>query len=409
MQNLTQTAKLNLKAIIALLFLLPVLVSPVIAQDLKEVYQQRAAQLEDNKKEQERLRTEIARAQSEERTLANQINYLNNQIRLTELSIGETQTQIIQTQEQLLVVGGNIEELNQKLSRLDESIEHLADVLNSRIKVSYQSLYISPLTLFLASDDFSQGILRLTYVKALLEEDKKLLSQMKDVKGDYLAQKAKLEVLKKEKEDLKFQLEDQKARLIYQQLALNEQKKAKDYLLQLTKNEEENFQNLLKNVAAEQKAIEQAINEVLRQITGRVLEGTQVTKGEIVGIQGSTGFSTGDHLHFGYYPCGDWTCPTDPSALLNDGALSWPLSSYTISQGFGLTDFARTGVYGYDESGNLKGHNGIDLFGPANSAILAVHSGKVFYAVDGWGGQGAIVRDDSGFLTIYWHLQARSL
>ena len=396
------------KTLLTLLVLLTLLNPTLVwADDLEETYEQRYQQLQENRSEQGRLKQKIAEAQNQERTLANQIAYLNNQIRLTELQINETQSKIIETQDALLILSQDIDDLREKLTNLTESIDHLSEVLNARIRASYEESFISPLQIFLSSENFSDLVLRFTYLKALQQEDKKLLSQMKDTKGTYLAQKTQLEVLKQEKEDLKIQLEEQKQTLESQQANLGEQKNSKDYLLQVTKNEEANYQGLLAQVQAEQRAIEDAINEVLRKITGRVLEGTHVSKGEIIGIQGATGFATGAHLHFGYYPCGSWSCPVDPEPYLQNSTFSYPMDDFTVSQGFGLTSFARTGIYGYDANGNPKPHNGYDMYGPANSAIKAAHEGTIYYAVDGWGGHGAIIRDNTGFITIYWHLQPK--
>lgn len=403
-----QNAKFKI-SLLFVLFVLSVLFVPsvIAADELQDTYQQRQQTLQQNLEEQKKIKEKLSQIRSAETTLQNQITYFNSQIRLLELQIDETQGKIEGLQEQLKLVGEDIDKLQAKLSVLDGTIGELEKVLNTRIRASYEWGQLNPLTLFLNTEDFYQGVRFYIYLKALQNQDKNLMQQMRQTRGAYLAQKAQLEELKKEKEELKVDLEKQKQTLQQQERTLAQQKADKEYLLQLTKNEEANYQELLRKAQAEQRAIENAINEVLRKITGRVLEGTAVTAGEIVGIQGSTGFSTGEHLHFGFYPCGDWTCPTDPMGKLNDGSFLWPIEGPKISQEFGPSSFARTGVYGYDKNGNPIGHNGVDLVGLPNAAIKTAHAGTVYYTVDGWGGQGAIVRDESGFITIYWHLQPK--
>lgn len=405
-------SKIKLLILLVLLVLLPMraemLPTSTQADELQDTYQQRNQKLQENLSEQEKLKEKLSQIRSAEKTLANQISYFNNQIRLLELQIDETQDKIMELQGQLLLVGEDIEKLQSKLGVLDGTIGDLTKVLENRVRAAYELSHFNPLALFLTADDFYQGLRLYAYVTSLQQEDKKLMREMSDVRADYLSQKTQLETLKKEKEDLKAELENEKQVLQNQEDSLAQQKKDKEYLLQLTKNEEANYQEFLKKAQAEQRAIEEAVNEVLRKITGRVLEGTAVKTGDIIGIQGSTGFSTGEHLHFGYYPCGDWTCPADPTPKVNDGSFLWPVDEpREITQGFGLTDFARTGVYGFDANGNPKGHNGVDMVGISGTAIKAGHSGTVYYTVDGWGGQGAVIQDESSFMTIYWHLQPK--
>ncbi|MDQ6790817.1 MAG: M23 family metallopeptidase [Candidatus Dormibacteraeota bacterium] len=49
-----------------------------------------------------------------------------------------------------------------------------------------------------------------------------------------------------------------------------------------------------------------------------VREGDQIESGTVVGLEGSTGYSTGPHLHFEIdQSCGTAACSIDPSNLIS--------------------------------------------------------------------------------------------
>jgi murein DD-endopeptidase MepM/ murein hydrolase activator NlpD len=53
-----------------------------------------------------------------------------------------------------------------------------------------------------------------------------------------------------------------------------------------------------------------------------VVRGQHVDRGQVIGISGSTGASTGEHLHFGVYHHGTWI-PVDPFGWTGSGADPW--------------------------------------------------------------------------------------
>jgi septal ring factor EnvC (AmiA/AmiB activator) len=96
--------------------------------------------------------------------------------------------------------------------------------------------------------------------------------------------------------------------------------------------------------------------------------GGRVNKGDIVGHEGSTGNSTGPHVHF-EVRLND--VPVNPQPYINNGTLSWPLTQFIISQPFGYTSYAASGAYG----GAM--HTGIDVAGPYGQPVHAPANGRV--------------------------------
>jgi len=156
-------------------------------------------------------------------------------------------------------------------------------------------------------------------------------------------------------------------------------------------------------VQAEQRAIEAALSDFISKLIEQgVPSGEKVSRGNTIGVQGSTGMSTGDHVHFGVYKkCGEeaW-CHTDPMPYLSSDELGWPLEDYTISQEYGRTAFALSSGFYKDNF-----HNGIDLYSFVNAPVLAAADGTVSYSIDPYGGRGAIVYHSEELMTLYWHLK----
>lgn len=105
----------------------------------------------------------------------------------------------------------------------------------------------------------------------------------------------------------------------------------------------------------------------------------------------------------------------DPNAFPEKGTkvFSWPVDDPYITQDFGLTPFAQSGVYGYDENGNPKPHRAIDLRAQIGDPIYSALSGTVkgAYNMDSIPGcksygQWILVEHDNGLSTLYTHLSS---
>ena len=204
---------------------------------------------------------------------------------------------------------------------------------------------------------------------------------------------------------------------------LDAQKKAKAYLLQVTKNDEKKYQQLLARAKAEYEAI-QAITagKGVETKVGKVNEGEKIASI----IQGTSCNSSGTHLHFmvrsgttalnpfnylspniSYENCSGSSCGSGDGDSFNpSGSWNWPINGpIKFSQGFGATWAIRNSWVGRIYSF----HNGIDINSESSSTIKAVKSGTL-YRGSYSGGGGCRLRyvrvdhDDSNLDTLYLHV-----
>jgi murein DD-endopeptidase MepM/ murein hydrolase activator NlpD len=79
---------------------------------------------------------------------------------------------------------------------------------------------------------------------------------------------------------------------------------------------------------------------------------------------------------------------------------AWPVQGGRITQGFGMTSFARSGAYGG------AGHNGIDIGAPTGTPVYATSSGTVVSV--GFNnnsyGKWVVIRHNDGYFSLYGHL-----
>jgi septal ring factor EnvC (AmiA/AmiB activator) len=156
--------------------------------------------------------------------------------------------------------------------------------------------------------------------------------------------------------------------------------------------------------AAAEAAIQAALSAAIRNSNNGVYGsgpgvGQRVKRGDFVAIQGSTGFSTGDHVH---YEVRVGNTAVNPKPYLDNGTLRPPMNSYVITQPYGRTSFS------YVYAGGI--HTGIDYAGPKGSAVYAPADGVVILngcpssCSSGYGRAWAM-RLDNGLVVLMAHLR----
>lgn len=349
---------------------------------------------------------------TERESMTSQVIYLSSRISLTTTKIENIKNKIIELQQE-------IDNITDKISELDNTMTTITSMFIDRIKASYKYGEFSYLNLVLSTPRISDLFTRFKYIQTVQAHDRKILFMLqnnkeinKDMKKDRETKIIEQNLAKKQQEK--------------EQTNLAVQKKEKEIFLAITQNSEAVYKQNLLAAQREASNIQQAAS-----ILSQAGVAKHVNKGDVIGIMGNTGFSTGPHLHFAIYnlkesdlkqfyfdsayenPFGmlaSRNIPFEPSAcddvspsnrttkIIGSGSWQWPLNNPTISQCFGHTPYSwryGTGI-----------HNGVDMWDDNDKAIRAVDEGNAYTYLGGQSkGNGVFIFHNNGKMTLYWHLQ----
>lgn len=366
----------------------PQLVRASIIDDLnakKKALEQKAKQLQ---KEAETQKNVAERAEVRIEQVSLEIKHLENNIDSTESNIKQTKD--------------NISQKNQEIANLESELRRINDQQSALVRQLYIMSVSMPDELALFSEEpISQREEQEARFTALKKSVATLYA--KTTAAKLAVENNRNELVRKgeELEQLKVQQDEQKRGLAnyrYEQAELKDN--AESAMLTLEEK--------AKQAEIEANKVEQQISAALTAIINSRAKGLPLTgagvgqrvrRSEVVGHEGSTGYSTGPHVHF---EVRQDNAVVNPMTYINNGTLMWPMSDFYISQDFGYTSFARSGAYG----GGM--HTGIDLAGPYGAPVFAPADGTVI--MNQWyGGYGYAWAEqlDNGLVVLLGHMTGK--
>jgi peptidoglycan hydrolase CwlO-like protein len=329
----------------------------------------------------------------------NDLNYirsqkisLSNEIAGYDLQIQALQLEIDQTNENITNLNNQINDTNQKILETQKELDYQRGILKEYLRKMYIDGNISLVELLAESDSFSDFVDKDEYVSTMHNKVNETATKINDLKKELDKKKALLDSDLKKASDLKNQL-------VIQQQAVNDQRAAKEQLLAETQGNEAAYQNMVSSLQSQYNAY---ISSLYRTASsGNYRSYGHVNRGDIIGYQGNSGYSTGSHLHF---EVRNGNGDINPLPLIQNGTLSQPEPGAIITQYWG-------------EIGRLAGyvrHTGIDFTAGYGAAIHAADGGEIIARVSGQGntypgavsyGNYVMIRHANGLISIYAHLQ----
>ncbi len=356
------------------------------AQSLDQLRQQ---QKNAAKKAQEYRQLQTQKEQ-EAQTFEEKISQNERQIQGIESNIQDTKQQIGDKEKNISDTAKEIANKDEDLKKLQAEQNKFAIAIYERGSDSMMLTIartdrLSQLTDNIANDDAIES-----YLLGIIDETNKIKKEQEDrkqtledernrlaeLKGQQDAQRSNIQQLERSNNQLK-QLAEQKA----------------DTYEALARKSDEETQRFDKEIAAK-------IAASRKNGGGGVVVTGHVHKGDVIGHEGSTGFSTGPHLHFGMIRDGAYI---NPRGMIGS-RFSWPLDSFYVSQEFGPANWNNK-LYTF--------HNGTDMVGTPGAPVHAAADGDTIDAFhDGNcmpGGYGHYVAirhsgENEGYVTIYGHL-----
>lgn len=315
-----------------------------------------------------------------------------------EEKVNQLQAEINSIEGQINSTKANIAKTQEELTKTEAELERQENIMNESMRALYKQGRVSTIELLASSNSFTEFVNGQEYierVKLSVQESAKKVADLK-------------EKLETQKEELNELLELQTG----QRKVIAAKKAEQDKLLADAKATESSYASYVKAKENEQNKIEAQLEAYIRaQIkTGFQSQG-KINSNSVVGYTGSTGNSTGVHLHFGLFdPAADDFI--DPVASRSSKSLkygfSWPYNtkSYPVTRWFDCTQYWAAATRPWCPGAGYF-HRGVDIAAPQGTPVRSIGGGDVLcsgYSCVPGGGNTAIIRHNNGMISYYHHM-----
>jgi len=275
---------------------------------------------------------------TEKLTLQNQKDQINTSILETRFKIVEIENLIDKTTLEIQTLGL---EVLQNENNIIEQREKIADM----IKIIYKNDNRSILEAFLLNDSLSDFLDEIKYTESIQNGLASMLDEYNTKKEELKNKNVELAQKKIDLENQKVTLEDEKDNLINEQQRLA-------LLISQTNDEEKKFQDMMNKAIADQKAMEQEIEDLQKKILDNNIKFADAKRKEDIEKK---------LLEMG--------------GAVSNNSLSWPVPMNTITTYFHDPDYPFKDVIGEHPAIDIRAKQGTPVKAPAPGYVIKVKDG----------------------------------
>lgn len=229
--------------------------APTLAKTVEELRAElntRRSNLKDAEGKIKQFRETIQLKKKEARTLNDQITLIDDSIQEVELSLNRTLLEIEEAATEIETVRAEIDEREAEIS---VQKDRLAGYIREMHTLDQQS----NVTVFLKYDTFSAAVNEAATFSELQERGQETLAAIQRLRDE-------LDAKRRDLEDFKQTLEALRARQEQEQTSLTTQRNSKERILDLTNQQESQYQSLLKQAQQTHQAAQREISQIDEQI-----------------------------------------------------------------------------------------------------------------------------------------------